>query len=1214
MSAHDPTKIDEARLSALRQYDILDSAQEPGFDRIVRLAQRLFDVPISLISFVDRDRQWFKAQAGWLGTETPRAQALCSIAVASRQTLIIPDALQDPRFEANPLVQQEGGIRFYAGAPLITAEGFALGTICVVDTAPRPALTPDQEAILTDLAAAVMSELELRRELAGKQRAMRRSALREAILTIVAEAPNFQTAIDAATAAIRASVDGLICQFFRQAPNTRRLQLVGGEYAAGDGTPTVLDAVRNTEPSLDNSVAGDTILNNRQMIVPDVSPAILDRYNTLSVMHAAGLRAMVVTPITVGDERCALTIGFAAPRADLDAIADIVAGIASAIRPMLRRLRDTEETELFRRVVQASSDMVLITEAEPIDEPGPRITFVNNAFVAGTGYRAEEVLGRTPRFLQGPGTPAEARRALREAMRARRPIQQEVLNYRRDGTSFWAELNISPVMDATGWLTHWVSIQRDITRRRMETNELSESEAAFRLLFERHPLPMWLYEQDTLRFIEVNSAAVQVYGWSREEFLAMSILDIRPEADRAETVRRAHTRPAATTVTGPWSHFTKAGGTLRMMVRSNTIELRGRPAILVVAWDVTEQLRAEAGLRAVTARLNTTFESIGDGLFTLDREWRFSQVNARAGVLLNRTAERLLGRNIWEEFPEARGTELYARLMEAAEGGHTVQFEFHFAPWDRWFDISAYPSPEGLTVYLRDVTERRRQRALLEWQGAMLDEAKDAIIIRTLNNRILYWNRTAERIYGWTAAEAQGHPISDLIYADPAPLEDATRQVLSHQRWSGRLTHRRKDGTKLTVQGNWSLIPASPSREACILAINSDLTEMIALEEQLNQASRLDAIGQLTGGVAHDFNNLLTVILGNSEMLADALVDNPDLGELAQLSLNAAERGAELTHRLLAFARKQPLAPLPTDINHLIGGMESLIRRTLGEQNEIRLIRTTELWPARVDRAQLESSLLNLCINARDAMLPKGGRLTLETANTILSAEDVEGQADVQPGAYVLITVIDTGCGMSHEVLARAFEPFFTTKNVGAGSGLGMSMVFGFVKQSGGHIRLDSAPGEGTSVRIYLPRTSLLPKGQAADAHVALAGRGERILVVEDDDLVRSQVEAQLHTLGYRAVSAANGPAALAILHSGQEFDLLFTDVVMSGGMSGRDLADHVAKSHPRLPVLFTSGYAENVIMHQGRLEPGVQMLQKPYRRVELAAKIRAVLEGTAAS
>jgi PAS domain S-box-containing protein len=405
--------------------------------------------------------------------------------------------------------------------------------------------------------------------------------------------------------------------------------------------------------------------------------------------------------------------------------------------------------------------------------------------------------------------------------------------------------------------------------------------------------------------------------------------------------------------------------------------------------------------------------------------------------------------------------------------------------------------------------------------------------------------------------------------------------------------------------------PFLAEERALVNAIAARITRMIderRLAETVAQSDRLRSVGELTGGIAHDFNNLLTIMLGNSEILTAALTDRPHLQEMAQIGMDAAERGAALTRRLLAFARKQPLDPKAADVAALISGMDGLLRRTLGEQVEIATVFGQGLWRILVDAPQLESALLNLCINARDAM-PDGGRLTIEARNVDVDDMVASRDPELAPGEYVMLVVSDTGTGMTPEVQARAFDPFFTTKGVGGGSGLGLSMVYGFVKQSKGHVRVYSEPGTGTAVKLYLPRASALETRVAERTRTLETPRGsERILLVEDDAMVRQHVVAQLTELGYRVVDVEDGPSALAILIGGEPFDLLFTDMVMPGGMGGRELAEAACRLRPGLPVLFTSGYTEDTMVMEGRLERGVHLLHKPYRRNELATKLREAL------
>jgi signal transduction histidine kinase len=414
--------------------------------------------------------------------------------------------------------------------------------------------------------------------------------------------------------------------------------------------------------------------------------------------------------------------------------------------------------------------------------------------------------------------------------------------------------------------------------------------------------------------------------------------------------------------------------------------------------------------------------------------------------------------------------------------------------------------------------------------------------------------------------------------------------------------------TRVQLQQAYAALEEEVRQRQKAEAMVKRFQEIEANEAQVRQAQKMEAIGQLTGGVAHDFNNILTVITGSIEIVGEAVRHDPLLTQITEMIRAAASRGADLTQYLLAFARRQPLQPRATDVNAMVVDAARLLRPTLGEHVEIESMLAHDAAPALIDASQLSTAILNLALNARDAM-PDGGKLTLETKNVVLDEAYARQNSEVKPGNYIMIAVSDTGQGIPQKLIEKVFEPFFTTKGIGRGSGLGLSMVYGFVKQSNGHVKIYSEEGHGTTVKLYLPQAAGVPELPASETTIAAGDHGDEfILIVEDDALVRDYVVTQISRFGYHTLAASNAAEGLKIINGPDRIDLLFTDVIIPGGMNGRQLAIEAMKRRPGLKVLYTSGYTENAIVHHGRLDAGVLLLAKPYVSSDLARMIRTAL------
>jgi PAS domain S-box-containing protein len=956
-----PAEHESARLAALDRYRILDTKPEREFDDIVRIAAEICAVPMALISLVDDKRQWFKAALGLGAAETPREIAFCAHAIQQSEIMMVPDAQADARFADNPLVTGDPNLRFYAGAPLLTPDGLAIGTLCVLDREPR-SLTEPQRAALEALGRQVMTQLELRQALAARRAEEERNRL-----------------------------------------------------------------------ILDNALDQAIISIDRQGVVTSWN---------------AGAQALF--------------------------------GWTSA--EMRGRLTD----ELF----------------VPEDR--------------GQGMQQRD-------------------RALALAV-GRSSVER--WHVRKDGQRFFAGVEVMPLNDGHGAALGFLIVVRDQT--------------------------------ELLRTARMQSAVLELNDRLRDSGSTAEMAVIAAE------------------ILGRTLQVGRAG--------YGTVDSDGQTFVVERDW-VTAGVQSIAGRHAMAA-YGFYHEELQRGLTVAVHD---SEADPR-------TMDGALG-------------DLHTRAIinfPLVEDGRLAAVFFVNSAAPRRWDAADLAFVRDVAERTRHASARRRAETELRELAASLEAQVDA----RLDERNRLWSSTNElmatagsdgylkeinpawtRLLGWDESTLLARPFIDLV--DPADYA-ALRAVMDKlQRGETVLeftnTVRASDGSSRVV--TWSAVP---ERDVFYI-VGRDVSVQRDMEERLRQSQKMEAIGQLTGGIAHDFNNLLAGILGSVALIR--LRCNSGRYDALDRLLDAAEKSAKsaasLTARLLAFSRRQSLDVKASDVNSLVAGMGDLLHRTLGETVELRTVLLGGLWPALTDDNQLENAILNLAINARDAM-PKGGRLTIETANASVGP-GMTPDPELAHGDYVIVSVSDTGTGMSADVAARAFDPFFTTKPMGQGTGLGLSMIYGFAKQSAGHATIRSELGRGTTIELYLPRGTPGVEQAAAPAAGLPQGEGEKLLLVEDDDTLRSLVVEALQDLGYEILEADHPKAALQILDSGVKLQLLLTDVGLPY-MNGRQLAEIAREKRPQLKVLFLTGYAENAAARGGFLGDGMQMLTKPFTLEALAGKVQEML------
>ena len=855
-------------------------------------------------------------------------------------------------------------------------------------------------------------------------------------------------------------------------------------------------------------------------------------------------------------------------------------------------------TDPFPAAVRATRMPMVITNPRLPDNP---IAFVNDAFCRLTGYSREEIVGRNCRFLQGPETDPNSVQKLREAIAAPRSIEIDIRNHRKDGSPFWNRLLMAPVKGADGRLAYFFASQLDVTLERERMAALEDENAA--LTAERLTnLKRLEFSEESLR-LATDAAEIgtwdldltrNVLTWS-ERTKAMFGIPAGEPCGMADFYAGLHPDDRDATSAAFASALDPARRTGydveyrtvdRIDGRVRWVAAKGRGIFdeagrcvraLGTAIDITARRISEEALRANEARFRF--------LDTLGKEVATStDADTILAITTRMVAEHLGISNCAYADMDPDQDGFTIRGDFAAESSPSIVGHYRLAAFGK---LAVRNLGAGAPLIINDNLSELPPEEAAAFQ--VIGIAATICMPLVKNGRLTALMAIHDRVpHEWSAEEL-------------SLIREVTERCWAHIE-RVRADASVRDGAQALAILNATLEERVEERTA----------RLDEAEAALRQSQKMEAVGQLTGGLAHDFNNLLAGISGSLELMQSRMQQGrfDDVERYMAAAQGASRRAAALTHRLLAFSRRQTLDPKPTDVNRLVTGMLEMVQRTVGPGIAVEVVGVSGLWPTLVDPSQLENALLNLCINARDAM-PDGGRITIETANKWLD-ERAARKHDVPEGQYLSLCVTDTGTGMPPEVISRVFEPFFTTKPIGEGTGLGLSMIYGFAQQSGGQVRIYSEVDKGTTVCIYLPRHYGEIDTDDAAAKATVMSRSEQnasVLVVDDEPTVRMLIADVLEELGYTAIEASDSALGLKLLQSDVHIDLLITDVGLPGGMNGRQMADAGRERRPGLKVLFITGYAENAVLSNHHLVPGMAVITKPFPMETIAARIRSMIE-----
>jgi PAS domain S-box-containing protein len=886
------------------------------------------------------------------------------------------------------------------------------------------------------------------------------------------------------------------------------------------------------------------------------------------------------------------------------------------------------QVQLFTAALDGATTGLVVVDPHTPTLP---IMYANAEFLRVTGYNVEDVIGRSCHLLEGAETDAEIATQLHDALAAGREHSTELIHYRKDGSPFWNKLGVRPVRAGDGRLQYLVVTQEDVSERRRIRERLRASEARLELAMSASGIAMWDWNVVTGE-IYYNDQWQALLDVPAEELLLRDSLAARlalPEDDAsifADLER--HLAGDSPRFEREFELRSSSGKSKSVMARADVVrrDADGQPLRVIGVWrDVTARKQNLRAIEETHKRWERAVAGTSDGLFDWDLVTGYVWYAPRFREQLGYTEQEMndtftaFQRVLHDEERLTVLSKIRSHLEQRTQLDLDCRVRCKTGEY-RWFRLrgnaerDAAGRPRRLSGSIRDISGQIDAEQALhrseDFYGTILNALPVTVAYIDRDERVIYANRASSELLATPPDRLCGSLMRDVLQPDlvaeiAPPLAAAFRNEVIERQIRTQDVHGQAMDIDITY------LPHSDEGgevQGCFV-VARNVTTRLRLEAELRQSQKMEAIGRLTGGVAHDFNNLLSVAIGNAQLLSRTLKDSPRLHKQAETILRAAMRGAELTRRLLTFARQQESIVQVAKVNEIITGMYELLRRTLPGDIELRL-ELGDSCSTRIDPGQFENALLNLVINARDAM-PQGGSIAIRSVPVTVNEQVAEVSERMATGPYVLVTITDSGFGMQPETLRRVFEPFFTTKESGKGSGLGLAMVHGFIKGCSGYVAIKSTPGAGTQVQLYFPRErdAEVELRDTAHSAVELPRGAETILVVDDNADVRATAVEMLASLGYRVLEATNGRTALAIAESERRIDLLFSDVMLPGGVSSQALIRKLREVCPRVKPLLTSGFSDSVLLHRSMLDGSIELLAKPYELNDLARRVRAVLD-----